>query len=51
MNQEIINLYNDYTLLIRLHKDGDYSDTAIKQIEREIDIDELQLNGQLPKEE
>ena len=38
-------------LLIRLHKDGDYSDAAIKQIEREIDIDELKLNEQLPKEE
>jgi monovalent cation/hydrogen antiporter len=38
-------------LLIRLHKDGDFSDTAIRQIEREIDIDELKLNQQLPKEE
>ena len=38
-------------LLIRLHKDGDFSDTVIRQIEREIDIDELKLNQQLPKEE
>ena len=38
-------------LLIRLHKDGDFSDAAIRQIEREIDIDELKLNQQLPKEE
>ena len=38
-------------LLIRLHKDGDFSDAAIRQIEREIDIDELRLNEQLPKEE
>ncbi len=38
-------------LLIKLHKDGDFSDTAIKLIEREIDIDELKLNEQLPKEE
>lgn len=38
-------------LLIRLHKDGDFSDTAIRQIEREIDIDELKLNQQLPKED
>ena len=38
-------------LLIRLHKDGDFSDTTIKQIEREIDIDELKLNQQLPKNE
>jgi CPA1 family monovalent cation:H+ antiporter len=38
-------------LLIRLHKDGDFSDTVIRQIEREIDIDELKLNQQLPKDE
>lgn len=38
-------------LLIRLHKDGDFSDTVIRHIEREIDIDELKLNQQLPKEE
>jgi CPA1 family monovalent cation:H+ antiporter len=38
-------------LLIRLHKDGDFSDTAIRHIEREMDIDELKLNTQLPKEE
>ena len=38
-------------LLIRLHKDGDFSDAAIRQIEREIDIDELKLNEQLPNEE
>ncbi|MFZ1307322.1 MAG: Na+/H+ antiporter [Ferruginibacter sp.] len=38
-------------LLIKLHKDGDFSDTAIRHIEREMDIDELKLNIQLPKEE
>ncbi len=38
-------------LLIRLHKDGDFSDAVIRQIEREIDIDELKLNQQLPNEE
>ena len=38
-------------LLIKLHKDGDFSDTAIKHIEREMDIDELKLNTLLPKEE
>jgi CPA1 family monovalent cation:H+ antiporter len=37
-------------LLIRLHKDGDFGDTAIRHIEREIDIDELKLTQQLPKE-
>jgi Na+/H+ antiporter len=38
-------------LLIRLHKDGEFSDAAIRQIERELDIDELKLNEQLPKED
>jgi monovalent cation/hydrogen antiporter len=38
-------------LLIKLHKDGDFSDTAIKHVEREMDIDELKLNQQLPNEE
>ena len=37
-------------LLIKLHKDGDFSDTAIRHIEREMDIDELKLNTQLTKE-
>lgn len=37
-------------LLIRLHKDGEFSDEVIRQVEREIDIDELKLNQQLPKE-
>ncbi len=38
-------------LLIRLHKDGDFSDAAIRHIELEMDIDEIKLNTQLPKEE
>ena len=38
-------------LLIRLHKDGDFSDAVIRQTEREIDIDELRLNQHLPKED
>ena len=38
-------------LLIKLHKDGDFSDTVIRHIEREMDIDELKLNTQLTKEE
>ncbi|MBK8494807.1 MAG: Na+/H+ antiporter [Chitinophagaceae bacterium] len=37
-------------LLVKLHKDGEFSDSAIRQIEREMDIDELKLNRQLPKE-
>lgn len=37
-------------LLIKLHKDGDFSDTAIRHVEREMDIDELKLNTQLSKE-
>ena len=38
-------------LLLRLHKEGEFSDAAIKQVEREIDVDELKLNMQVPKEE
>jgi Na+/H+ antiporter len=38
-------------LLVRLHKEGDFSDTAIKKVEREMDIDELKLNLQVPKEQ
>jgi CPA1 family monovalent cation:H+ antiporter len=38
-------------LLLKLHKDGRFSDTAIKQVERDMDIDELKLNQLLPKED
>lgn len=38
-------------LLIKLHKEGDFSDDAIRQVERKMDIDELTLNLQLPKDE
>jgi CPA1 family monovalent cation:H+ antiporter len=38
-------------LLVRLHKEGDFSDVAIKKAEREMDIDELKLNLQTPKKE
>lgn len=35
-------------LLIKLHKDGEYSDEVIKHMEREMDIDELRLSQKLP---
>lgn len=38
-------------LLIKLHQDGDFSDDVLRHVEREMDIDELKLNQQLPKEE
>lgn len=38
-------------LLIKLHKDGTFSDTAIKHAELERDIDDLKLDMRLPKEE
>ena len=38
-------------LLIKLHRDGDFSDAVLRHVEREMDIDELKLNQQLPKEE
>lgn len=38
-------------LLLKLHNDGQFSDEAIRQLEREMDIDELKLNSQLPSGE
>ncbi len=38
-------------LLIKLHKDGTFSDSAIKQAELERDVDDLKLDLLLPKEE
>ncbi|MEP6673786.1 MAG: Na+/H+ antiporter [Ferruginibacter sp.] len=46
---ELLNFQRE--LLIKLHKEGEFSDTAIKEVEREMDIDELKLNLKLPKEE
>ena len=37
-------------LLLKLHKDGNFSDTAIRKVERDMDIDELKFNQLLPKE-
>jgi monovalent cation/hydrogen antiporter len=38
-------------LLIKLHKEGDFSDAALKKVEQEMDVDELKLNLQLPNED
>lgn len=38
-------------LLIRVHKEGSFSDAAIKSVERDMDIDDLKLDQQLPHEE
>lgn len=38
-------------LLLKMHKEGEFSDTAIRQVEREMDIDELKLDLKVPKEE
>jgi len=38
-------------LLLKLHKEGEFSDPVIRQAEREMDIDELKLNLKVPKEE
>ncbi len=37
-------------LLIKLHKEEAFSDTAIKKVERSMDINDLTLDQQLPKE-
>ncbi len=36
-------------LLLKLHKEGRFSDAAIKMVERDMDIDELKMNQLLPK--
>lgn len=38
-------------LLVKLHKEGDFSDAVLKKVEEEMDVDELKLNLQLPKED
>lgn len=38
-------------LLVKMHKEGEFSDAAIKQVERELDIDDLKLNLKVPKED
>lgn len=38
-------------LLLRMHKEGEFSDDSIRQIERELDINELKLDLKVPKEE
>jgi len=37
--------------LVKIHKEGEFSDTAIKKVEQEMDIDELKLELKVPKEE
>jgi Na+/H+ antiporter len=46
---EIIQFQRE--LLLKLHKSGQFSDAAIRHVERDMDIDELKLNQQLPKED
>jgi CPA1 family monovalent cation:H+ antiporter len=38
-------------LLLKLHKEGEFSDAVIRQVERELDINELKLDLKVPKEE
>jgi len=38
-------------LLLRIHKEGEFSHDSIKKIERELDINELKLDLQVPKDE
>ncbi|WP_232373234.1 Na+/H+ antiporter [Pinibacter aurantiacus] len=38
-------------LLLKLHKDGKVSTAALKEVERDLDIEELNLNQQLPSKE
>jgi CPA1 family monovalent cation:H+ antiporter len=36
-------------LLSQLHKSGEFSDIAIREVEKDMDIDELKLNQTIPK--
>jgi CPA1 family monovalent cation:H+ antiporter len=38
-------------LLLKMHKEGEFSHDAIRQIEQELDINELKLDLRVPKEE
>ena len=38
-------------LLIKAHKEGEFSDTVIRQVEREMDLDDLKLKLELPPAE
>jgi monovalent cation/hydrogen antiporter len=38
-------------LLLQVHKEGRFSDAAIREVERDLDIDELKLNQLLPKDD
>lgn len=38
-------------LLLKLHKEGKFSDTVIRQVERDMDIDELKFSQLLPKDD
>lgn len=37
-------------LLVKMHKEGEFSDAAIKRVERGLDIDEMKLNLKIPKD-
>jgi len=37
-------------ILVKMHKEGEFSDAAIKRVERELDLDEMKLNLKIPKE-
>ncbi len=38
-------------LLVKLHKEGEFSDAVIRQVEQEMDVNEMKLNLQVSKEE
>ncbi len=37
-------------LLLKMHKEGDFGDAAIKKVEAQIDVDEMKLNLEVPKD-
>ena len=37
-------------LLLKMHKEGEFGDAAIKKVEAQIDVDEMKLNLEVPKD-
>lgn len=38
-------------LLLKMHKQGEFSDTVIREVEKDLDINEMKLNQMLPKDD
>ena len=48
--QNAVTVISKYqrALLLKMHKEGNYTDTVIRKVEREMDINELKMDSKLP---